>query len=91
MQIHGSMPLHVARAYGLRAAPPPAAIAPGTAAPAAAGPRGAAPPPRVDGLVAAEVTAPVEFDPGSPAPARSEGALPLYTRAADLIEAAVAV
>lgn len=69
MNVSGSIPLHVARAYGVQ------------------GPRAAAPAER---LVAARVQPPAKPDLETPPPA-SAGALPLYTRAADKVEASVAV
>ncbi len=75
MQIPGSLPLHVARAYG---APSPAAQSSLKFTPPAASP-----------LVASRVSAPLDLDRAS-IPA-STGAFSLYTRAADKIEVATAL
>lgn len=87
MRVDGSLPMHIARAYGVRAAAPvapPAAAAAATARPA--------------GLVAGTVAVRPDFvtgDPGTAPPAatvaRSAGSYAMYTRAADLVEAAVSV
>ncbi|MHC5115359.1 MAG: hypothetical protein ACYTGP_13130 [Planctomycetota bacterium] len=87
MRIDGSIPLHVARAYGL--GPAPRAPRPAPAATPALQ-VGAPRPPALDRLVAARTTAPIEFDAAS-TPASSADSLPLYDRAADRVEAAVAV
>ena len=79
MLINGSIPIHVARAYGVK---PPAAPIP--AVPAAA----ARPAEGVSSLVAGRVARPVDF---AAEPAPPGHAYQLYTRAADKIEAAVAV
>jgi hypothetical protein len=72
MRITGSLPQHVARAYGLTPPTPPIVA------------------PAMRELVAARTTAPIAFD-GSSAPVSAATAFPLYSRAADRIEAAVAV
>ena len=91
MRIGIGLPSHVARAYGVspsgqaRAVPPMSA--PGSAAPART--TQAAAPPR--DLVAGTVRQPVEFEtPAMPSPPPG-ASFPLYTRAADKVEAAVAV
>lgn len=95
MRIDGSLPMHIARAYG--AAPKPIAEKPVSAAPSSQvigkiAPKPSAHVSNASKLVAAHVNQPIDFDrtamPLAPNPA---GALQLYTRAADRIEAAVAV
>ena len=71
MQISGSLPQHIARAYSVAAPVRPPAAPPAT------------------GLVGGRVDTPVEFD--QTAAPSVPGALPLYVRAADRIEAAVSV
>ena len=93
MRIDSSIPLHVARAYGLmpaaRSAPLKAAAPveqPKAAAPAEA----SRPPDGVQKLIAGHVPGAVDFASAS-TPTSPAGAYQLYTRAADKIEAAVAV
>ena len=97
MQINGSIPMHVARAYGVKSAQPsklPAAAAPAQptarlqAGDAYAGAAEAQPNPKIDALVAGRVNQPINF---APAPAPQSESLQLYTRAADRIEAGTAV
>lgn len=108
MQINGSIPIHVARAYGVKppAAPVPAPAAakpasmpfttPFTAPVTAPTPSLAPPAPAptstesVSSLVGGRVSRPIDFS-AEPVAARSSHAFQLYTRAADKIEAAVAV
>lgn len=79
MQITGSLPMHVLRAYGVS---PTAAARPAQPAPAPAATR-----PADGALVAGKVSQAPDFSGNLPA--RAEGALPLYGRAADRIEAAI--
>ena len=110
MQINGSIPFHVARAYGVQPtrAVTPSAATPSVSAPptesgltqttSARAPDGREPSEgeNIQRLVAARVDAPVDFAgertssrlPGANA---HTGAFPLYTRAADRIEAAVGI
>ncbi len=98
MEIRGSIPFHVAQAYGVRApvrainvAKPQAASAltltdqASSAAPASGIRRS----PLLDRIVAATVHRPIEFD--GAATVSPSASLQLYTRAADKVEAAVAV
>lgn len=80
MQINTSIPMHVARAYGVK---PTAPMAPPTAAPAPT--TGS-----VSALVGGRVSRPIDFN-AEPAAAPPSHAFQMYTRAADKIEAAVAV
>lgn len=93
MRIDSSLPLHIARAYGVTPAKRSAPVAP-TAAIAPAQPTGqvAAEPPseNVQRLIAGRVRGPVDFASAS-TPASPAGAYQLYTRAADKIEATIAV
>ena len=88
MQINGSIPIHVARAYGIKppSTPvPPTSVPPMQAQPVAARALSDA----AQQLVGGTVGGAVDFHattPSSPA-----GAFQLYTRAADKIEAAVNV
>jgi len=85
LEIGGSIPIHAYRAAAAPSAAPPAPRAPApAAAPATAQARD---------LVAARVAVPIEFPTAdvAPAAARSTHAFPLYTRAADAVEAAVGV
>ncbi len=110
MQINGgSIPFHVAKAYGVTpsAAPRPAAARPAApvepATPAArtatVGPASTSRSSQIDALIGGRVPGRVSFDGGSgvtnaAASARAAGptfSLPLYTRAADRIEAATGV
>jgi len=103
MQINGSLPFHVARAYGVSTAQPaapsrpatPANAAPPTPPPAQVQPTDAAdttqPSAKIQSLVAGQVTQPIDFN-ATPAAKLAPGAtLQLYNRAADRIEAATAV
>ena len=96
MRINGSIPFHVARAYGAQKpqaarpaanpAPPPSSAA---ARPADAfQPAGAAQSPTIQSLIAGQVQRPIDFMPNV---APQSESLQLYTRAADRIEAATAV
>ena len=93
MRITGSFPVNIARAYGVtpaqRAAPLPQTdpVSPARRAQPvdAREPSG-----NVQRLIAGRVNEPVEFGPVRP-PASTPGAYQLYNRAADKIEAAVAV
>ena len=94
MHINGSLPTQIARAYGVS---PKQALAPNKAADQANQPtesiaaNTAHKSDSVNGLLAGRVSGPVDFDATTgPAKASSE-VLPLYTRAADKVEAAVAV
>jgi hypothetical protein len=93
MRIDTSVPMHVARAYGLKLMRPP------VEAKAPAGVEGAAPAtpvakveaaPKVSQLVAGQVAGPVDFN-AAPKPVGAAEVLQLYTRSADRVEAAVAV
>ena len=93
MHVNGSIPIHVARAYGVTpnrtAAPPTAARAPATVvAPVPSTGDRREPSDNIKDIVAARVDAPVEF---SGAAVSHAHAYQLYTRAADRIEAAVGV
>ncbi len=91
MRIEGSLPMHIARAYGVpaksRPQPPVSTGVIGTIAP-----KPAAHVSKASQLVAAKVNQPIDFErtalPSTPNPA---GAYQLYTRAADRIEAAVGI
>jgi hypothetical protein len=81
MRIGPSLPLHVRRAYGMPSPPTPAqSVRPASATP-------------THPLAAAKVAGPVDFDAPAdrPAAAADTGALQLYRRVADRIEAAVGV
>lgn len=96
MRIGGSFPIHIARAYG---AAPTHSSAPGTPIKAGAppsrpdqAPNDSAPPVRsIDTLIAGQVNQSVDFDIASTPVNPAGNALPLYTRAADKIEAATGV
>jgi hypothetical protein len=94
MEIGGSLPFHIARAYGV-AGRPPAPGAQDVNKPSQATP--VAQPAQANGaaaqrLVAGSVSAPIDFDaPSLPSRPADGPTLQLYTRAADKIEAAVAV
>ncbi len=97
MQINGSIPMHIARAYGVKpAATTTPAPAPAPTPPAArvqqsdayAPATAAQPNQRIEALVAGQVNQPIDF---APSPAPQSAVLQLYTRAADRIEAGTAV
>ena len=103
MRINGSIPMHVARAYGVSVTRPVASVqaspGPSAAQPLErAGPteplariEQATVPGKVNQLIAGAVPGPVTFD-GSFTPVRSDTpTLQLYTRAADTIEAATGI
>jgi hypothetical protein len=86
----GTLPLHAAKAYGVRPAAAP--IAPAAPVPLRPQPVDSFQPSRaVQNLVAGNVNQAVDFASVAPRPAASSHALQMYTRAADKIEAAVAV
>lgn len=95
MQISGSIPMHVARAYGVAPSPGPG---PGSGPVAPTAPAGGAraidaradepASDRLRALIGGTVRGPVDFTTASPA---RSGAFQMYTRAADKIEAAVDV
>jgi len=93
MRINGSIPIHIARAYGL---PPTKNVAPVRPSdPIEKTGRADAPPTQrgpgnIEKLVAGKVPGAVDFASAS-TPTSPAGAYQLYTRAADKIEAAVAV
>lgn len=99
MQIHGSLPMHIARAYGVHSPSPARASAPTTPA-KPAGPIARIQPDdafetsaanrsqRIESLIAGRVDHPIDF---TPTPAPQSEALQMYTRAADRIEAATSV
>ena len=96
MQIGGSFPIHIARAYGAgpikssASATPVKAFAPPS--PLDQTPGDVEPPGRsIDRLVAGQVRQSVDFDLTSTLANPAGSALPLYTRAADKIEAATGV
>ena len=96
MRIGGTLPPHIAQAYGIRSSAPAARARSGEAASPVARiePRDTYEPSATSGahrLVAGKVDRPLEFDGANVAPVRSADVLPLYTRAADKIEAAVGV
>jgi hypothetical protein len=76
MQIIGHMPLHITRAYGVM-----------KAAPAHRAANAAVP----QKLVAGKVARPVDFTAAESRTSPASDALQLYTRAADRVEAAVAI
>lgn len=89
MRIDGPIPIHVARAYGVersrpqpvsRVEPAPAPVRETDAAEAT---------PKIGRLIAGRVAGGVEFDDNGQA--RAGASLKMYTRAADLVEAAVRV
>ena len=89
MRIEGPIPINVARAYGVLAPArptPPHAVE--TAPPVTSSPA-PAPSNKIELLIAGHVGVPVDFSTAASPIAR--GALQLYTRAADRMEAAVAV
>lgn len=97
MQINGSIPFHIARAYGVtkpQAARPSAPAMPvqPTSAPRAADsfqPTNApAKSQAIQSLIAGQVNKPIDF---TPAAQSNTGALQLYTRSADRIEAATSL
>jgi hypothetical protein len=103
MQINGSLPMHVARAYGVSVTRPVATAQVSTAAAAPQPVERAAPteplariertavPGKVNQLIAGAVPGAVTFD-GSFTPIPGEApTLKLYTRAADTIEAATGI
>ena len=96
MQIGGSFPIHIARAYGAKPAPSSVPSAPiKVSAPSSRldqTPNGSIlPGGSIDKLIAGQVNQSVDFDIAS-TPANPAGhALQLYTRAADRIEAATGV
>jgi hypothetical protein len=95
MRIGGNIPFNVARAYGVTPPQRPAPLAPlaPTGAPAPAAPVQRDPVasnPRIEKLVAGTVPGGVDFGTAS-TPTTPAGPYQLYTRAADKIEATVAV
>lgn len=93
MRISSSFPIHIARAYGVTPANRAAPIAhAGAAAPVQRAQSAAADQAseNVQQLVAGKVSGPVDFASAS-TPTSPAGPYQLYTRAADKIEAAVAV
>lgn len=98
MHINGSIPVHVARAYGVNRAQPTRPAGPATPAQPVARIRpsdshepGQTSNAKIDALVAGRVDQPISFQ-GAAAPKSAPNAvLQLYTRAADRIEAATAV
>jgi hypothetical protein len=83
MRITGaSLPFSIAKAYGVKPAGPSAPVSPPAAPLAARSSQAAA-------LVAGTVSTPVNFEIAARIP--GQGVLPMYTRAADKVEAAVAV
>ncbi len=96
MQIGGSFPIHIARAYGAR---PAQSSAPGIPIKAIAPPtrpdqtlNGSAPLGQtIDKLIGGQVNQSVNFDIASTPVNPAGNALQLYTRAADKIEAATGV
>jgi hypothetical protein len=93
MRITGSIPNHIARAYGITPKPPATTI--GRTAPVTS-PQptsSIAPAPateRIQNLIGARVSGGIDFAAAS-TPTRPGGAYQLYTRAADKIEAATAI
>jgi hypothetical protein len=83
MQIPGPIPFHAAQAYGASPTRSVERVAPIEGVAKTAGSSTLA-----DRLIAGRVAGAVDFDGGVPASSES---LPLYTRAADMVEAAVAV
>jgi hypothetical protein len=82
MEIRGSLPFNIAKAYGLG----------GTSGPAPARPPvDARPAPTVNQLIAGRTNQPVDFDAPAALPMNNVNPLQLYTRAADRIEAAVGI
>jgi hypothetical protein len=93
MRIDSSLPLHIARAYGVMPTKHAAPTAqPGAIAPTQPTEKVAAQEPaeNVRQLIAGRVRGPVDFASAS-TPTSPAGAYQLYTRAADKIEAAIAV
>jgi hypothetical protein len=93
MRIDSSLPIHIARAYGVTPTKRPAPVArSGAIGPAQPTEKAAPHEPgeKVRQLVAGKVTGPVDFASAS-TPTSPAGPYQLYTRAADKIEAAVAV
>ena len=82
MQVGGSFPINIARAYNLAASQKAAQVGPvAQATPAKA----------IEQLIAGKTNQPMRFDGGAGAASVAGPALQLYTRAADRIEAAVGV
>jgi hypothetical protein len=86
MEISGSIPMSAPMA-----APDIWSTAPPAAAPSPGPSPLAEPSPGIKTLIAGTVSGRVDFDAAANAPARPASAFPLYTRAADAIEAAVGV
>jgi len=82
MTIGGSLPFNIARAYGVMQPQKTATVQP-VAQPSPAKP--------VDQLIAGRTNQPISFDGHTVGQSSGTGALQLYTRAADRIEAAVGV
>jgi len=80
--IGGSLPINIARAYGLGNTSRPAPAQP---------PAQVKPAPTINQLIAGKTNQPVDFDAPAVMPASKSGSLQLYTRAADQIEAAVGI
>lgn len=95
MRIDGSFPTHVARAYGLAPATkaqPTHKLSLSSQVNAASQARNAQPSANVNQLIAATVSQPIDFNnTATPGIVPVNEALPLYTRAADRIEAATGV
>jgi len=98
MEIQGSIPFHVAQAFGIRSVAPTINLAKSHALTdsthlngdlASNAPAGVKRSPLIDRIVAATVHRPIEFD--GAATVSPSASLQLYTRAADKVEAAVAV
>ena len=82
MQVGGPLPFNIAKAYNLANAQKPAVVGP------VAQPN---PAKSIDTLIAGKTNQPVSFDAPGIGPDASRASLPLYTRAADRIEAAVGI
>lgn len=95
MRIDGSFPTHVARAYGLSPATkaqPSHKLSLSSQVGAASPTPGAQPSANISTLIAAKVSQPIDFNnTATPGIVPVNEALPLYTRAADRIEAATGV
>jgi hypothetical protein len=93
MRIDGSIPIHIARAYGVqpqRAATPVQPSEPTTPAQRVRETSGAELSEKLQQLIGAKVPGPVDFAAAS-TPTSPAGAYQLYDRAADRIEAATGV
>ncbi len=94
MRVDGSIPFHVAQAYGMKAASPASKPVPARPAEALMPTMPSRTPEQVQRtgeLVAGTVPGKIAFTPAAGPPTGGGEVLPMYTRAADRVEAAVGI